>query len=219
MDFGLYVITKSVPELGRDHYDVAAAAIEGGASAIQLRIKKRAMGEALKIANAIHAMTLEAGIPLIINDHVGIAMASKAEGLHVGPDDITIPAARRMPGSEIIIGSSSGKPAEAIKAEREGASYVGVGPVYATDTKPGEPETGVARITKVKAVVGIPVIAIGGINADNIAACIEAGADGIAVVSAVCMAEDMYDATTELRQALEKARKNIGKSSATEGNR
>jgi len=217
MDLGLYVITKSVPELGRDHYDVAAAAIEGGASAIQLRIKKRAMGEALKIANAIHALTREAGIPLIINDHVGIAMASKAEGLHIGPDDITIPAARRMLGSEILIGSSSGKPAEAIKAEREGASYVGVGPVYVTDTKPGKPEIGVARLTKVKAVVGIPVIAIGGINADNAAACIEAGADGIAVITAVCMAEDMYAATSGLRQALDKARKNIRQSSASKG--
>lgn len=217
MDLGLYVITKSVPELGRDHYDVAVAAIEGGASAIQLRIKKRAMGEALKIANVIHAVTREAGIPLIINDHVGIAMASKAEGLHVGPDDITIPAARRMLGSEILIGSSSGKPAEAIKAEREGASYIGVGPIHATDTKPGKPEIGVARITKVKAVVGIPVIAIGGIDADNVAACIEAGADGIAVVSAICMAEDMYAATVGLRQALDKARKNFSKSSATKG--
>ncbi|MFA5800941.1 MAG: thiamine phosphate synthase [Thermoleophilia bacterium] len=217
MDFGLYVITKSVPELGRDHYEVAAAAIEGGASAIQLRVKKRAMGEALKIANAIHALTLEAGIPLIINDHVGIAMASKAEGLHIGPDDITIAAARRMLGSEVIIGSSSGKPAEAIKAEREGADYVGVGPVYATDTKPGEPEIGIARIAKVKAVVSIPVIAIGGINADNMAACVEAGADGIALVAAVCMAEDMYSATSALRQALDKARKKIGQAATGKG--
>lgn len=217
MDFGLYVITKSVPELGRDHYEVAAAAIEGGASAIQLRVKKRAMGEALKIANAIHALTMEAGIPLIINDHVGIAMASKAEGLHIGPDDITIPAARRMLGSEVIIGSSSGKPAEAIKAEREGADYVGVGPVYATDTKPGEPEIGIARIAKVKAVVSIPVIAIGGINADNVAACVEAGADGVAVVAAVCMADDMFDATSALRQALDKARKKIGQAATGKG--
>ena len=207
MDLGLYVITQSVPELGRDHYDVAAAAIEGGASAIQMRVKKRPMGEALKIANAIHLLTREAGIPLIINDHVGIAMASRAEGLHLGPDDISIPVARRMLGTEIIIGSSCSKPADAIKAERDGADYIGLGPIYTTDTKPGKPETGVARITKVKTVVGLPVIAIGGINPNNLVACIEAGADGIAVVSAVTMADEMIAATSELRQALDDARK------------
>jgi len=138
-DLGLYVITRSIPELGRDHYDVAAAAIEGGATAIQLRIKKRAMGQALKIANAIHELTQAAGIPLIINDHVGIAMASKAEGLHIGPDDISVPSARRMLGEGVMIGKSTGKHDEAIKAEQEGASYVGVGPVFATTTKPGKP--------------------------------------------------------------------------------
>lgn len=213
----MYVITQSLPELGRDHYDVAAAAVEGGASAIQLRIKKRPMGQALKIANAIHVLTLKAGIPLIINDHVGIAMASHAEGLHVGPDDITIPAARRMLGTEILIGSSSSKPADAIKAEREGASYVGVGPVFATVTKPGKPEIGVARLTKVKAVVGIPVIAIGGINVDNLGACIEAGADGVAVVTAVSMANDMHEAVSGLRVALDRARNGLSNLSSAKG--
>lgn len=209
MDLGLYVITASVPELGRDHYDVAVAAIEGGASAIQLRIKRRSMGEALKIATAIHELTQAAGIPLIINDHVGIAMASKAEGLHVGHDDITIPAARRMLGPDIMIGSSSSKPADAIKAERDGASYLGVGPIFPTETKADKPPVGIARLTKVKAVVGIPVIAIGGITAATVAQCIEAGADGVAVVSAVTMADDMVAATTELREALDGARNGI----------
>src|SRR3990172_12699522 len=126
IDFGLYIVTQSLPELGRDHYDVALAAIEGGATAIQLRVKKRPMGQALQIATAIHKLTVEAGIPLIINDHVGIAMASKAEGLHVGPDDISVPSARRMLGNSLIIGKSTSKHDEAIKAEQESASYVGV---------------------------------------------------------------------------------------------
>lgn len=205
-DLGLYVITASIPELGRDHYDVAAAAIEGGATAIQLRIKKRAMGEALKIANAIHELTQEAGIPLIINDHVGIAMASKAEGLHVGPDDISIPSARRMLGAGVMIGRSAKKHVEAIRAEQEGASYVGVGPVFATENKPGEPPVGTASLIKVGAVVGVPVVAIGGINAGNIAQCIESGADGVAVIGAVAMADDMVAATATLRNALDRAR-------------
>jgi thiamine-phosphate diphosphorylase len=209
LDLGLYVITTSIPELGRDHYDIAAAAIEGGATAIQLRIKKRSMGEALKIANAIHELTREAGIPLIINDHVGIAMASRAEGLHVGPDDISVPSARRMLGSATMIGKSTGKHDEAIKAEQQGANYVGVGPVYATETKPGKPPVGTSRLTKVSAVVGIPVLAIGGIDSGNLAECIKAGADGVAVISAIALADDMVSATVALREALEKAREQV----------
>ena len=120
MDLGLYVITASIPAMGRDHFDVAAAAIEGGATAIQLRIKRRSMGQALKIANAIGGIAREAGVPLFINDHVGIAMASKAEGLHTGPDDISLSSARRMLGSDVLLGrSTNGKPAEAINIEKE----------------------------------------------------------------------------------------------------
>ncbi len=210
VDLGLYVITTSIPALGRDHFDVAVAAIEGGATAIQLRIKKRSMGEALKIANAIHERTLEAGIPLIINDHVGIAMASKAEGLHIGPDDISVPSARRMLGKGVIIGKSTSKHDEAIRAEKESASYVGVGPVFATDNKPGSPPVGQSQLTKVKAVVGVPVVAIGGINMDNLANCIEAGADGVAVIGAIAMADDMVAATAKLREELDKARARTG---------
>lgn len=209
MDLGLYVITASHPELGRDHIDVAKAAIEGGADAIQMRIKRRPMGQALKIAFAIHKLTAAAGISLIVNDHVGIAMASKAEGLHIGPDDIALTAARRMLGENVIIGETTGKHDQAIKAEKLGADYVGVGPVFSSPTKPGKEEIGPARITKVKAVVKIPVVAIGGINAGNIPECVKAGADAVAVVTAVSMAEDMVKATAELKDALLRARKAV----------
>jgi thiamine-phosphate pyrophosphorylase len=209
MDLGLYVITSSTPELGRDHINVAQDAIEGGATAIQLRIKRRSMGEALKVAKAIHEVALEAEVPLIINDHVGIAMASKAEGLHTGPDDISLLAARRMLGNTAILGrSTEGKPADAIRVAKEGADYVAVGPVFPTSSKRTAVEkVGTAAITKAKAVVKVPVVAIGGITADKVAACIEAGADGVAVMSAVTAADDMVAATAELRKALDAARK------------
>jgi thiamine-phosphate pyrophosphorylase len=209
MDLGLYVITASIPELGRDHDDVALAAIEGGATAVQLRVKRRSMGQALKLANAIHARAAEAGVPLFINDHVGIAMASRAEGLHTGPDDISLESARRMLGNGVVLGrSSAGKPAEAIKIQEQGADYIAVGPVYPTTSKKVEkPVIGPDAIARVKAVVRIPVVAIGGIGSANLAECIEAGADGVAVVSAVSMADDMVAATAELRSALDKARK------------
>lgn len=212
-DMGLYVITAAVPELGRDHIDVAMAAIEGGADAIQLRIKRRSMGEALKVAKAVHALTQEAGIPLVINDHVGIAMASGAEGLHVGQDDIPLTSARMMLGDDVVIGfSTGGKPAEAIRAERDGASYVGVGPVYATTTKrDAGPPVGLARIAKLKAVVSLPVVAVGGIDASNLGACIEAGADAVAVISAITMAEDMVAATRSLKATLEEARNSVAR--------
>lgn len=215
MDLGLYVITASVPAFGRDHYDVAAAAIEGGASAIQLRVKRRQMGEVLKMAYAIHDLTKKAGIPLIINDHVGIAMAAQAEGLHIGPDDMPVTAARQMLGPEAIIGVSTNRHEVAIRAERENASYIGLGAIYGTPTKPSKKPVGPARIAKIKAVVNIPVVAIGGINADNLAPCIEAGADGVAVVSAVAMAKDMVAAMKELRQALDEARQMKQKMDAT----
>lgn len=207
MDLRLYIITASVPELGRDHYDMAMAAIDGGATAVQLRIKRRSMGEALKIANAVHVAAKEAGVSLIVNDHVGIAMASKAEGLHTGPDDISISAARKMLGRKVWIGrSTGGKPADAVKAEKDGADYVGVGPVFTTTTKKGTgPPVGVTQLSKVKAVVKIPIVAVGGINSDNLAQCFEAGADGVGVISAVSMADDMYDSVVDLRRAMEKA--------------
>lgn len=206
MKLGLYVITSSLPELGRDHVDIAAAAIEGGADAIQLRVKRRPMGQTLLLALEIHKMTSRAGIPLIVNDHVGIAMASKAEGLHIGPDDIALPAARRMLGRNVIIGETISKHDEAIKAERLGADYIGVGTIFSSKTKPKNQETGTARITKVKAVVKIPVIAIGGIDASNAGECVAAGADGVAVISAIAMADDMVGATREIKQAVEDAR-------------
>lgn len=212
MDLGLYVITASIPGMGRDHLEVATAAIEGGATAIQLRIKRRSMGQALKIANAIRGIAREAGVPLFINDHVGIAMASNAEGLHTGPDDISLSSARRMLGSEILLGrSTDGRPADAIKMEKAGADYIAVGPVYPTDTKRIEKAvTGPGAIAKIKAVVNIPVLAIGGIDRDNLGECIEAGADGVAVISAVAMADDMVAATAELRRELDMARKKRG---------
>jgi len=215
IDFGLYVVTTSLPELGRDHYDVAQAAIEGGATAIQLRVKKRPMGQALKLATDIHKLTTEAGIPLIINDHVGIAMASRAEGLHVGPDDISVPSARRMLGDGILIGKSTSKHDEAIKAEQESADYVGVGPIFATANKPGKAPVGVQTIAKVRAVVNIPVIAIGGIDAGNLVECIKAGADGVALIGSVAMADDMVAATAALRAELDRARERFAKTTGS----
>lgn len=206
MDLSLYVITSSVPELGRDHFDVAAAAIEGGATAVQLRVKRRQMGDVLKMANAIHDLSKEAGVPLIINDHVGIAMASKAEGLHIGPDDIPIAAARKMLGAGTMIGASASRHDDALHAEKEGADYLGVGAIYETATKPGKAPVGPTRISKIKMVVSVPVVAIGGITEDNLAACIDAGADGVAVLSAVSMADDMVAATASLKEAVEKAK-------------
>lgn len=217
MDFGLYVVTAAVPELGRDHIDVARAAVEGGADVIQMRVKRRPMGEALKVAMAIHEVTRAAGIPLIINDHVGIAMATRSEGLHVGRDDIALTAARRMLGDSVIIGESVSKHDQAIKAEKLGADYVGVGPIFSSITKSAD-ALGVARITKTKAVVKIPVIAIGGITVDNLAECVAAGADSIAVVSAITLAEDMVKATADIKRELIRARSAIRKKSAV-GNR
>ncbi|MYC05726.1 MAG: thiamine phosphate synthase [Chloroflexi bacterium] len=201
---GLYVIVDPEATKGRDVVDVAAAALRGGTSVIQLRDKTRDKGEVLQVARAIKALCDEYDALFIANDDADIAYLSEAHGLHVGQTDLPVAEARRVLSPEQIIGRSNNGVEESRQSEAQGADYVAVGAIYATTTmgKSGRTALGPEMIGSVKAAVSAPVVAIGGINASNIAEVAQADADCICVVSAVTFADDVERAARELVGAI-----------------
>lgn len=183
--------------------DIVEQAIAGGATIIQLREKNVPLDEVIALGRVLHVITKQYGIHLIINDYVDAVLAVDAEGVHVGMSDIPIYWTRRMVGKEKIIGASASNVSEAINAVKEGADYIGAGPVFETHSKKdaGEP-IGLDGLSKIVQAVSIPVVAIGGITASNAASVIGAGARGIAVISAVVAAADPEKAARELRQTI-----------------
>jgi len=207
MDLSLYVITDGHLFQGRSHIEIARAAISGGATAIQFREKGMSTRQMIDIAREIRALTRLAGVTYIVNDRLDVALGVDADGVHVGQDDMPVPLARRLIGKERILGVSVSNLEEALEAEREGADYIGVGSIYATASKPdaGLP-VGLGVLTEIARRVSIPVIAIGGINEENVGEVIKGGARGVAVISAVVLAPDMEGATRRLRRRIEEAR-------------
>ena len=196
----LYVIVDPEATKGRDVVEVAEAALRGGASVIQLRDKTRDKGEVLEIARAIKGICDKYDGLFIVNDDADIAYLSQAHGLHVGQTDLPVAEARRVLAPEQIVGRSNNGTVEALESEAQGADYVAVGAVYSTTTmgKSGRTALGPEMIRRVKEAVSVPVIAIGGINAGNIADVARAGADCICVVSAVTFADDVEGAARGL---------------------
>jgi thiamine-phosphate pyrophosphorylase len=187
---GLYVIIDPDACRGRRAVDVARQVVEGGASIVQWRDKRRDKGDQLADARAIAALCREAGAICIINDHIDLAIAARADGVHLGQHDLPIDAARPIAGIDMIIGVSTNDPPEADAAEAAGADYVAVGAIFETGSKGNTRPADLDRIRAVKAAVRVPVVAIGGINASNIRSVVDAGADAAAVISAVCGADD-----------------------------
>jgi thiamine-phosphate diphosphorylase len=198
---GLYVIIDPQACRGRDPVEVARMAIDGGASVIQWRDKQRDKGDQLADARAIAAACRDAGAIFIVNDHVDLAIACGADGVHLGQHDLPIEAARPVAGANIIIGVSTNNADEARAAEAAGADYVAVGAIFTTASKTNTRPADLDRIRDVKAAVRVPVVAIGGIEASNVRSVIEAGADAAAVISAVCGAGDPRMASNQLMSA------------------
>jgi len=206
MDWTLYVITDR--RWGRSHLEVARAAIEGGATAIQLRDKEATTRELIEAGLALRELTREWGVAFIINDRVDVALAVDADGVHVGQDDMPAKLARKLVGPDKIVGVSASTIEEALQAEADGADYISASPVFATPTKPdAAPPTGLEGLRAIVEAVRIPVVAIGGINEGNVEEVIRAGAAGVAVISAVVGAPDIAAAARRLRQRIEKTRK------------
>ncbi len=208
----LYVITDESISKGRSHEEVARLAVAGGADVIQLRDKTASDRRLFEAALRIRETTSNAGAVFIIDDRLDIALAANVDGLHIGLDDLPIRIARQLLGAGKILGVSARSVDEAVLAEREGADYLGVGPVFeARGSKPdaGEP-TGLDLLREVRSRCIIPVVAIGGIDRSNAAAVIDAGADCAAVVSAVAGADDITAATAELTGIIQVAKSRRG---------
>lgn len=204
----LYVITDRAAARDRPLDEVVAAAIRGGATAIQLRDKEWSAGALVAAGRLLLALTRPAGIPLIVNDRVDVAIAIGAEGVHIGQDDLPAPDARRLLGPGMILGVSASNVEEAVAAESAGADYLGVGSIFATGTKPdaGAP-IGPGALSPIRAAVRIPVVAIGGITDSNAAEALRAGADGVAVIAAVMAAADVEQAARALVEVIRDARR------------
>jgi thiamine-phosphate diphosphorylase len=194
---------------GRSPVEVARAALAGGASMLQWRDKARDKGEQLPDLRAIYRLCVEHDAILIVNDHADLALvlddASAPRGLlgvHVGQKDLPLVEVRRIVPRDFIVGVSTNNPAEALQAERDGASYVAVGDIFGTTAKQGTRPASPERLAQVKTAVQVPVIGIGGINAGNVAQVMAAGADGVAVISAVCAAPDPQAAARVLSSVL-----------------
>jgi thiamine-phosphate diphosphorylase len=195
---GLYVIIDPEASRGRDALEVARLALEGGASMLQWRDKRRDKGEQLPDVRAVRELCSRHGALLIVNDHADLAVAAGADGVHLGQKDLPPEAVRGILPEGSVIGVSTNNVDEARRAQEHGASYVAVGSVFPTAskevTRPASPE----RLAEVKAAVRLPVVAIGGIHEGNIDRVLEAGADAIAVISAVCGADDPREAARSL---------------------
>lgn len=198
----LIVVTDPDCGAGRTVVDVVRAALQGGAPAIQLRMKDGPAREMADVARALLAETRAAGALLFVNDRVDVALAVGADGAHVGQDDLPAKAARRIAPPGFLVGVSAETAELARRAQADGADYVGVGPVYATGSKADAGDAvGVGRIGEVAAAVRIPVIGIGGITIDNAPPVLRAGAAGVAVISAVMRADDPAAAARALLRA------------------
>jgi thiamine-phosphate pyrophosphorylase len=172
---------------------IAEQMIEGGVDLIQLRGKNRSLGELMHVSTALHELTAQSSTPLIVNDHPEIARAVLLEGVHVGQDYEPIESVRSKAGRDILIGKSTHSLEQARAAEREGANYIGFGPIFATPTKPDYAPIGLADIKRVHAEVNLPIFCIGGINIDNLQSVIDAGAKRVVMVSALLKAHSIVD--------------------------
>lgn len=192
---GLYVITE--PAL-RDPIEGARLVLEGGVRIIQLRAKHATTRQLVQMGQELRALTRQYGASLIVNDRLDVALAVEADGVHLGQDDLPVALARQLAGEKFIIGVSAETLEEARHAEAEGANYLGVGPMFATATKPdaGAP-IGPERLQAIKQAVSIPVFGIGGITLQNAVQVLKVGADGICVISAIMGAADPAEATRQ----------------------
>lgn len=202
VDFKLYLITDRkqtkmpLPEAVR-------LALQGGVPAVQLREKNLPVRELLALAQELRIITREFGAKLFINDHVDVAVAVGADGVHLGHQSMPVDAARKIVGSSMLIGASTHSAQEAKEAEAQGADFITYGPIFETPSKAqyGKP-VGKSTIKEVKYHINVPLFALGGIKSTNVLQVIAAGADGVALISSILAADDITAATKKFMQAI-----------------
>ena len=201
-----YLVTQGSLSEGRSTETVVEAAIEGGVDAVQLREKGSSAQHRIELGERLRELTTAAGVDLIVNDRIDIAYAVGADGVHLGQSDPSVSTAREILGPEATVGVSVSTVSGARLAAISGADYLGVGAVYGTDSKP-DAETaddglGVDQLAKIADSVTLPIVAIGGITPENASGPIQAGASGVAAISAITAADDPAAATRDLREAV-----------------
>ena len=208
IDYSLYLVTDRGLSRGRSTLEIVEAAVNAGVTCVQLREKDCTTREFIEQALAIRDRLQAAGVPLIVNDRLDVAMAVNADGVHLGQSDMPLELARKVVGNAMVIGISAESLMDAVEAEKGGADYLGVSPIYATPTKTDTaPPLGLEGLHLIRKAVNLPLVGIGGLNIDNAADVIRSGADGVAVVSAIVAAEDPGQAARNLRSAIERARR------------
>jgi len=206
MDPTLYVVLDRAAAAGRDLGDLLDAVIAGGARMIQLRDKSSPSGRLLPLAEQLRARCRDAGAIFIVNDRVDLAVAVGADGVHLGQDDLPARVARPLLRPGMILGVSTHSVEQARQAQADGADYVAVGSMFPTRTKPDFELVGPALVRALRPEIRVPLVGIGGITPDNVGEVIRAGADGVAVISAVCGAPDPAAACAHFRDAIRRAR-------------
>ena len=196
----VYLVTDSALCKGRPLTEVVKAAVEGGVSCVQLREKTMGTRDFLDLALAIKQVLLPYRVPLVINDRIDVALACGAEGVHLGQSDMPVTHARRLLPAHVFIGWSVENMDHVQQAAQLPVDYLGVSPVFATPTKTDTaPPWGLEGLRRVKQMTSLPLVAIGGIHAGNALPLLQAGAEGLAVVSAICSADNPQQAAAQLK--------------------
>lgn len=206
MDPSLYVILDRGAARGRDLGDLLAAAVAGGCRMVQLREKTWPSGQLLPLAERLRARCAADGVTFIVNDRVDLALAVEADGVHLGQDDLPARVARPLLRPGMLLGISTHSVAQARAAQADGADYVAVGSIFATATKPDFELVGPDLVRILRSEIRVPLIGIGGITHDNVQEVIRAGADGVAVISAVGAADDPRAASERFATLIRAAR-------------
>ena len=202
-DLQLYAITDRHWLNGRTLAEQVRECLEGGATILQIREKNLPENEFLEEAKEIQALCKEFKIPFIVNDNINIAAEIKADGVHVGQEDMDAKKVRDMLGENAILGVSASTVEEALKAEKDGADYLGVGAVFPTSTKGDADSVTFETLKEICEAVSIPVVSIGGISADNLLKLKGSGIDGVSVISAIFASDDITAATKKLKALTE----------------
>ena len=210
IDWDVYLVTQASLSAGRTTDDIVADAIDGGVGVVQLREKDRTARERYELGRELRELTREAGVTFVVNDRVDIAQALDADGVHLGDDDLPVSVARDLLGDDALIGRSVSTVEDAEAAAAAGADYLGVGAVFPTGSKDDidddEYAVGTDRVAAIAEAVDIPSVGIGGVTAENATEVVEAGADGVAVITAITKADDPAAATEALQHAAERDR-------------
>lgn len=207
-DYSLYLVTDRALVGTKDFYDSLEAALQGGVTMLQLREKAVSTLEFYQIALRVKEIARKYKVPFLINDRLDIALAVDADGLHIGQEDMPLLVARNILGPDKLIGVSTFTAQESLLAAKEGADYLGVGAIFPTGSKSDAQAVSLRELAEIKKAVTIPVVAIGGINEQNVQEAMTAGIDGVSVISAILAQAEVTKAAKKLQELILNAKRN-----------